>query len=122
MTPKQGEMFDRAWKKDITDRIVKLNSAYISLQQKYPSQSKSVRAFNNDVENIKTLYKEFTNKFLDIFLLAHIFMIQNTKTSNGMVIYLGSLHSFHVEKYMEEYGFNRIHRTENKSLDACLKM
>lgn len=122
MNNTQGEIFDKIWKKDITDRIVSLNKAYTNLQKKYPSSSKSVSSFISDIESMKKMYKVFTDKFLDIFLLAHIFLIKNTGKCTGMIIYNGSLHSLQIEKYLEEFGFKRLNRIENGNLDACLKV
>jgi len=70
MNDKQGETFDRLWMSEIKH---------------------SVKKFNSMVEEIKQLYKVFTNKFLDVWLLAHVFMIQNLPQSEGMVMYLGNI-------------------------------
>lgn len=123
MSQKQGETFDKVWKRDITGGITEINSKYIGLQGKYVSstrKNKNLKTFSSDVEEIKQCYKEFTNKFLDVWLLAHVFMIQNTNTSNGMVMYLGSLHGIQIEKYMKTHGFVMIDKMENSNLDSCL--
>jgi len=120
MTSRQGETFDKIWKNDIIKRIVGLNSSYVNLQRKYPSSSKSLRSFTSDVEELKIMYKEFTNKLVDIFLLAHVFLIQNIGNTDGMVIYTGSLHSLQVEKYLDQHGFKLVKKIESKGLDSCL--
>ena len=123
MSLSQGETFDKVWKKDITGGIIDINSKYVNLMEKYVSNGKknhNLEAFASDVEDIKQCYKEFTNKFLDVWLLAHVFMIQNTNTSNGMVMYLGSLHGIQIEHYLKSHGFDLLNKVENGDLDSCL--
>jgi hypothetical protein len=122
MSPRQGETFDRLWVSEITGGITLINKKYVEIQNGFSGNSKkhSVKKFSARVEEIKQLYKVFTNKFLDVWLLAHVFMIQNTPSSNGMVMYLGSLHGLMIESYLASHGFIRTNLIENKSLDACL--
>lgn len=102
MSPPQRMTFDKVWAADITGGIVEINSKYVKLQETYSSSKSSNRPipasiakFSQDVEDIKQCYKRYTNKFMDVWLLAHIFIIQNTG-ANGMVMYLGSLHGLHI--------------------------
>lgn len=123
MSPPQGETFDTVWRKDITGGIININSKYVNLMKKYVLGDKkkhNLNVFSSEVEDIKQCYKEFTNKFLDVWLLAHVFMIQNTHTSNGMVMYLGSLHGIQIEKYMKLHGFKMLNKLQNNDLDSCL--
>lgn len=122
MSIRQGETFDRLWVSEITGGITAINKKYIELQKGFSGSSKkhSLQKFSAKVEEIKHLYKIFTNKFLDVWLLAHVFMIQNTANSNGMVMYLGSLHGLVIEKYLASHGFIRTNIFQNRSLDSCL--
>lgn len=122
MSSSQGETFDRLWVSEITGGITLINKKYVELQKGFSGSSKkyNLKKFSDKVEEIKQVYKEFTNKFLDVWLLAHVFMIQNTANSNGMVMYLGSLHGLVIEKYLESHGFFRTDIIQNKSLGSCL--
>ena len=119
MTPAQRATFDKIWVDDITGGITSINAKYIKLHDTYSSsRSKtkpSLANFSKDVEEIKQLYKRYTNKFMDVWLLAHVFMIQNTTGSNGMVMYLGSLHGLQVEKYMTRHGLRKIYHSESQN-------
>lgn len=122
MSPSQGETFDRLWMSEITGGISNINRIYVEIQQGFPEGKKrhDLKKFSAKVEEIKQAYKVFTNKFLDVWLLAHVFMIQNTPNSNGMVMYLGSLHGLVIEKYLKSHGFNMTNIIQNESLDSCL--
>jgi len=124
MTPVQRATFDKIWVRDISGGIGAVNSRYIKLHDTYSSSKRkstlSLKKFSQDVEEIKQIYKRYTNKFMDVWLLAHIFMIQNTTGSNGMVMYLGSLHGLEIEKYLSLHGLRKIHHSESQNLDSCL--
>jgi len=126
MTPVQRATFDKVWVRDITGGIGTINAKYIKLHETYSTSKRrttpSLAKFSQDVEEIKQIYKRYTNKFMDVWLLAHIFMIQNTPGSNGMVMYLGSLHGIEIEKYLSLHGLRKIHHSESQNLDACLPM
>lgn len=126
MTPAQRRTFDDIWAGDITGGIVGINAKYIKLHDNFSSSKRnttpSLAKFAHDVDEIKELYKRYTNKFMDIWLLAHVFMIQNTVGSNGMVMYLGSLHGLQIEKYMSRHGLRKVYHAENKNLDSCLSL
>ena len=124
MTDRQGETFDRLWTSEITGGITQINKRYLELQKGFSGSNRrhSKKKFSNKVEEIKKLYKIFTNKFLDVWLLAHVFMIQNLPSSNGMVMYLGSLHGLVIEKFLAGHGFVRTDIIENTSLDSCLRV
>lgn len=120
MSPAQGVTFDRLWQSEITGGITAINKKYVELQKGFSGGRGNLKAFSSKVEEVKQLYKVFTNKFLDVWLLAHVFMIQNTPNSNGMVMYLGSLHGLVIEKYLKSHGFFMTDIIQNKSLDSCL--
>ena len=124
MNHSQGETFDRLWVSEITGGISEINRIYVEIQSGFPDGRKKndLKKFSAKVEEIKQAYKVFTNKFLDVWLLAHVFMIQNTHGSNGMVMYLGSLHGLVIEKYLESHGFNRTHLIQNEGLESCLSI
>ena len=124
MNDKQGETFDRLWMSEITGGITSINQKYVEIQKSFSGTTRkhSVKKFNSMVEEIKQLYKVFTNKFLDVWLLAHVFMIQNLPQSEGMVMYLGSLHGLVIEKYLKSHGFTRTGVFQDKSLGACLQV
>lgn len=123
MTPDQVSTFDKVWLSDITGGITEMNDKYIRFQRKYTGSKKlKKREFSEDIEDIKACYKKFTNTFLDMWLLAHVFMIQNTGTCDGIVMYLGSLHGIQIEKYMKTHGFELLQKIENSTLDSCLNV
>lgn len=126
MSPPQRQTFDKIWVGDITGGIVDLNSKYVKLHRTYSSSSTSKRPpltqFMKDVEDMKTAYKRYTNKFMDVWLLAHVFMIQNTAGSSGMVMYLGSLHGLQTEKYLAAHGLRKVYHRANQNLRACLSL
>ncbi|CAM9207119.1 unnamed protein product [Pylaiella littoralis] len=136
MSAPQVDTFDKVWAADITGGIVEINAKYSKLHERYssvptPSVTKarsstgptpaSAATFSGDVEDIKECYKRYTNKFMDVWILAHVFMIQNTG-ANGMVMYLGSLHGLQIEKYMALHGMRNTYHTESQHLDACLPL
>lgn len=125
-TPAQRVTFDKIWAVDITGGIVDINAKYIKLHETYSSPRRkttpSLTKFNQDVEEIRQIYKRYTNKSMDIWLLAHIFMIQNTAGSNGMVMYLGSLHGLQIEKHMKLHGLRKIYHSETQNLNSCLSL
>ncbi len=123
MTNAQRVTFDKIWARDITGGIVDINSRYIRLNETYSSKTKgppSLSGFLTEVEEMKQVYKRYTNKFMDIWLLAHIFMIQNMADCNGMVMYLGSLHGLEIEKHLSLHGFRKLYHTESQNLESCL--
>ena len=126
MTPVQRNTFDSAWARDITGGIVEINAKYIKLHTNFSSTKRkttpSIAKFSHDVEEIKQLYKRYTNKFMDMWLLAHVFMIQNTADSSGMVMYLGSLHGLQIEEYLSQHGMRKVHHVESQNLSSCLPL
>lgn len=125
MTPVQRATFDKIWTRDITGGIVNINSKYVKLHDNFSSKKKkapSLDKFSQDVEEIKQIYKRYTNKFMDVWLLAHIFMIQNMAESNGMVMYLGSLHGLEIEKHLKFHGFRKVYHSESQHLSSCLSL
>ena len=125
MTPSQRATFDKIWVSEITGGIVHINAKYIKLQQAYSSSTRhrstsSLTKFLEDLEELKQIYKRYTNKFMDMWLLAHVFMIQNLAGSSGMVMYLGSLHGLQIEKFFKLHGLHKIYHKENQHLESCL--
>lgn len=71
MTPVQRRTFDDIWAGDITGGIVGINAKYIKLHDNFSSSKKnkttpSLVKFLHDVDEIKELYKRYTNKFMDM--------------------------------------------------------
>lgn len=126
MSPIQRQTFDQIWVREISGGIVDINAKYVKLHQTYSSVKNKSRAslasFSRDVEAIKKSYKLYTNKFMDVWLLAHVFMIQNTSGSSGMVMYLGSLHGLQIEKYLAQCGLSKLHHKESQNLGSCLSL
>lgn len=126
MTPVQKVTFDKIWVRDITGGIGVINAKYVELHENYcksrRKKAPSLAKFSQDVEEIKQIYKRYTNRFMDVWLLAHIFMIQNTSASTGMVVYVGSLHGLEIEKHLTLHGLRKIHHSESQNLDSCLQM
>jgi len=112
MTNEQRTFFQNIWKTDVIGRISDLTTEFRRMQSESDVNSSTI-------EHLYILYRDMTNKFLDTWLLAHLFIAQNDKMS-ASVIYLGSLHSLHFEKYLESYGYKKDYLTENKNLDSCL--
>lgn len=126
MSSSQRRAFDSIWHRDITGGITDINKKYVDLHAKYSSsmtnKNNTLADFSDDVEDIKESYKRYTNKFMDVWLLAHIFMVQNTSGSNGMVLYLGSLHGLQTEKYLASTGLRKINHLESHGLASCLSV
>ena len=125
MSPPQRQTFDNIWVGDITGGILDINAKYTKLHETYSSSSnanKNINNFDRDVEELKSSYKRYTNKFMDIWLLAHVFMIQNTPGATGMVMYLGSLHGLQIEKYFARHGLRKIYHKETEGLQSCISL
>ena len=114
MTNEQVQIFNTIWKRDVIDRIAKLTSEFRRMQT-------NLDVTLDTIENLYILYRDMTNKFLDTWLLSHLFIAQN-KNMSASVIYLGSLHSLNFEKYMESYGYQKKYTSENKNLNSCLQI
>ena len=112
MTSNQKTFFTMVWKKDVIGRILELTTEFKRMQ-------KTLDVSTETVQNLYILYRDMTNKFLDTWLLAHIFLAQN-KNMSASVVYLGSLHSLHFEKYLESYGYKKDYLVENKNLVSCI--
>ena len=112
MTSDQKNFFTMVWKKDVIGRILELTTEFKRMQ-------KTLDVSTETLQNLYILYRDMTNKFLDTWLLAHIFLAQN-KNMSASVVYLGSLHSLHFEKYLESYGYKKDYLVENKNLVSCI--
>ena len=112
MTSDQKNFFTMVWKKDVIGRILELTTEFKRMQ-------KTLDVSTETLQNLYILYRDMTNKFLDTWLLAHIFLAQNNNMS-ASVVYLGSLHSLHFEKYLESYGYKKDYLVENKNLFSCI--
>ncbi|CAM9103848.1 unnamed protein product [Ectocarpus sp. 12 AP-2014] len=126
MTPVQTRTFDKVWVRDITGGIGAINAKYVKLHETYSASRRntqpSLASFSREVEEIKQMYKRYTNSFMDVWLLAHVFMIQNTVGSSGMVMYLGSLHGLEIEKHLSLHGLRKVYHSESQNLDSCLPL
>lgn len=110
MTATQVEFFDVMWYMDVVTSIKSLTEAYGNMHGA------------NDVSNVAAFMTQYTrtiNKFMDTWLLAQMFEAENRGMS-ASVLYLGSLHSLNLEKYLKSYGYTRTSLHENKNLAACL--
>ena len=112
MTNEQKSFFTMIWKKDVIAKISELTREFRRMQKTSDVSSETVK-------NLYILYRDMTNKFLDTWLLAHVFLAQN-KNMSASVVYLGSLHSLHFEKYLESYGYKKDYLVENKNLVSCI--
>lgn len=110
MTPEQRKFFDEMWELDVVTSIKGLTETYSSMHK-----SNSV----GNVAQFMTQYTRTINKFMDTWLLAKMFQAEN-KGMSSSVLYMGSLHSLNIEKYLERYGYRRASIHENKNLGACL--
>lgn len=110
MSDDQLEFFDETWKADVVTSIKDLTNTYTKMHQ-----AKDV----TKVADFMTQYTRTINKFMDTWLLAQMFHSENNGMSSS-VLYLGSLHSLNMEKYLERYGYRRTSIHENKNLHACL--
>lgn len=110
MTPDQLAFFDEMWTQDVVTSIRNLTTQYTAMHTA------------QDVSNITDFMTQYTrtiNKFMDTWLLAQMFHSENTGMS-ASVLYLGSLHSLNIEKYLERYGYRRASVHESNNLAACL--
>jgi len=112
MTPSQVSFFDMIWKTDVIGRISSLTELFRDMQKKKDLSR---------IDEIYTLYRDMTNKFLDAWLLANVLIAENSMGMSASIIYLGSLHSLNFEKYLEKMGYTRSKLFENKDLHSCLK-
>lgn len=110
MSYDQLEFFDETWKADVVTSIKDLTQTYTSMHE-----AKDI----TNVAEFMTQYTTTINKFMDTWLLAQMFHSENNGMSSS-VLYLGSLHSLNMEKYLERYGYRRTSINENKNLYACL--
>lgn len=110
MTPDQLAFFDETWKQDVVTSIRNLTTQYTAM---HTLQDVSKTA------EFMTQYTRTINKFMDTWLLAQMFHSENTGMS-ASVLYLGSLHSLNIEKYLERYGYRRASLHESNNLAACL--
>ena len=110
MTPGQLSFFDEMWKQDVVTSIRNLTETYSAM---YKAQDVT------DTSQFMTQYTKTINKFMDTWLLAQMFHSENTGMS-ASVLYLGSLHSLNIEKYLERYGYRRVSIHESKNLAACI--
>lgn len=110
MSSDQVQFFDEIWKGDVVKSIKELTETYTKMHEA-----------NNvtGVADFMTKYTRTINKFMDTWLLAQMFHSENNGMSSS-VLYLGSLHSLNIEKYLERYGYRRTSIHENKKLHACL--
>lgn len=115
MTEEQKKFFDAVWKRDVVGRISTLTEEFTRVQ-------KNMSISPSSLENISILYRDMTNKFLDTWLLARVFIAQNYANMTASVVYLGSLHSLNFEKYLEDFGYKRRYINENKDLSSCISM
>lgn len=115
MTKSQMVFFDTIWKNDVVTRIETLNLEFRRLQ-------KISNLTVSDTENIYLLYRDMTNKFLDTWLLSRMFSAQNDYNMSASILYLGSLHSLNLEKYLQDFGYTIKKTVENKNLSACLHL
>lgn len=110
MTADQLLFFDEMWKEDVVTSIRNLTETYSAMHK---AQDVS------DISRFMTQYTTTINKFMDTWLLAQMFHSENTGMS-ASVLYLGSLHSLNIEKYLERYGYKKVSTHESKNLSACL--
>lgn len=110
MSAEQLHFFDEMWKLDVVTSIKELTETYTAMHE------------SRDLSNVPDFMKQYTrtiNKFMDTWLLAQLFHSENNGMSSS-VLYLGSLHSLNLEKYLERYGYSRTSVHENQNLAACL--
>ena len=98
------------WKEDVVTSIRNLTETYSAMHK-----AQDVR----DISQFMTQYTRTINKFMDTWLLAQMFQSENTGMS-ASVLYLGSLHSLNIEKYLERYGYKKVSIHESENLSACL--
>lgn len=124
-TDEQRVTFDKMWKQDITQRISNIYKSHVELNKKYVTSnvgSSYGSSFMRDLDKFKVDYKKLTNKFLDLWNLAHVFITSNKQNPSGMILYLGSLHGITIEEYFVEHGYKRVYRKETDNLQSCLKL
>jgi len=120
MNKEQLDFFEKTWRKDILENISILVEKLNSMKETNCQSSKFITIIK-DVEYLKILYRDITNKFLDIWLLGKLFVHENDTPISTSVIYLGSLHSLNMEKYFSSMGYKNDIKIENKNLDSCIR-
>lgn len=119
MNKEQLYFFEESWREDILGNISKIVDKINTMRLNNYNDKKIII---KDVEYLKILYRDITNKFLDIWLLAKLFVHENETSISASVIYLGSLHSLNMEKYFSNMGYKIDDLFENKKLDACIRI
>lgn len=112
--------FEKTWKYDVLDNVSGLVDFLSSMKKK--KNSYNYDSIIKDVDQIKILYRDMTNKFLDTWLLAKLFVAENETNMNVSVMYLGSLHSLHMESYFKDVGYILVDFFENKGLLSCINI
>lgn len=117
MNQEQLYFFEKTWRKDILENINRIVNKLNGMKENNYNNSYIIE----DVEYLKILYRDITNKFLDIWLLGNLFVNENDTPISTSVIYLGSLHSLNMETYFSNMGYKNETLIENKNLDSCIR-
>lgn len=120
MTNDQLVFFEKTWKYDVLDNVSGLIEFFSSMKNK--KNNYNYQSIIQDVEKVKILYRDMTNKFLDTWLLAKLFVAENETNMDVSIMYLGSLHSLHMESYFKDMGYILVDFFENKGLLSCINI
>jgi len=120
MTHEQLIFFEKVWKYDVLDNVSGLVDFLSSMKKK--KNTYNYESIIKDVDKIKILYRDMTNKFLDTWLLAKLFVAENETKMDVSIMYLGSLHSLHIESYFKDMGYILVDFFENNSLLSCINI
>ena len=110
MTPSQYRFFVSKWHNDVI-----LNVLYV--YRVYDELSDDEKNYN--ILPLLDAYTDMVNKFTDLWLLANFFKADNDGMT-GAIVYAGSKHSLHFEKYLAEMQYELLDQTTNQDLSACL--
>ncbi|AAR26967.1 FirrV-1-I2 [Feldmannia irregularis virus a] len=108
MTPSQHRFLCSKWHNDVILNVLYVYRVYDELS------SDSI-----GIVPLLEAYTDMVNKFTDLWLLANFFKADNDSMT-GAIVYAGSKHSLHFEKYLAEMQYDLLDHNSNQDLSACL--
>ena len=113
MTVDQTNFFREKWIVEVIGSVEHVRRVYhdITNYSKKPP----------DITALLEAYTDMVNNFTDLWLLANFFVAEN-KGMTGSIVYAGSKHSLHFEKYLAEMEYELLEQFTNRDLSACLSL
>ncbi|AAR26886.1 FirrV-1-B11 [Feldmannia irregularis virus a] len=110
MTTAQMGFFRDKWSVDVIANIENVRRIYHECTTRLSNLPALLEAYTDTV-----------NRFMDLWLLANFFVAENSGMT-GSIIYAGSKHSLHFEKYLAEMRYELLEQFTNRDLSACLAL